>query len=201
MSNKLQELTDKLYNEGLSKGKEEGELLLSKAKQQAEELVQNAKQEAANIIAQAEKAAADIKTKAESDIKTASEQSLQATRSDIENLLVKTTIEPKINSALGDVDFLKEIIKTVAEKFSSEEAVDVNLVLPATLQAELEPWISGELAKLLQNPVSAEFSKKISGGFTIGPKNGAWFVSLSEESFCELIAEYLRPITRKILFG
>ena len=31
MSNKLQELTDRLYNEGLSKGKEEGEILLFKA--------------------------------------------------------------------------------------------------------------------------------------------------------------------------
>ena len=32
MENKLQELTDKLYNEGLSKGKAEGEVLLAKAK-------------------------------------------------------------------------------------------------------------------------------------------------------------------------
>ena len=31
MENKLQELTDKLYNEGLSKGKAEGEVLLAKA--------------------------------------------------------------------------------------------------------------------------------------------------------------------------
>ena len=35
MQNKLQELTDKLYNEGLSKGKQEGEELLAKAKAQA----------------------------------------------------------------------------------------------------------------------------------------------------------------------
>ena len=32
MQNKLQELTDRLYNEGLSKGKQEGEELLAKAK-------------------------------------------------------------------------------------------------------------------------------------------------------------------------
>ena len=32
MQNKLQELTDKLYNEGLAKGKQEGEELLAKAK-------------------------------------------------------------------------------------------------------------------------------------------------------------------------
>ena len=37
MQNKLQELTDRLYQEGLSKGKEEGEKLLFEAKAQADE--------------------------------------------------------------------------------------------------------------------------------------------------------------------
>ena len=32
MQDKLQELTDKLFNEGLSKGREEGEAMLSEAK-------------------------------------------------------------------------------------------------------------------------------------------------------------------------
>ena len=50
MENKLQELTDKLYNEGLSKGKTEGEAFLAKARE-----------EAASIVAAAEKEAADIK--------------------------------------------------------------------------------------------------------------------------------------------
>ena len=54
MQNKLQELTDKLYNEGLSKGKEEGEALLAKAKAEAAEIVAAAKKEAAGIISKAE---------------------------------------------------------------------------------------------------------------------------------------------------
>ena len=49
--------------------------------------------------------------------------------------------------------------------------------------------------------MEAEFSKKVSGGFNIGPKDGSWYVSLSEETFRELIAEYIRPVTRKLLFG
>ena len=36
MQNKLQELTDKLYNEGLSKGKQEGEAILNEAKRHPE---------------------------------------------------------------------------------------------------------------------------------------------------------------------
>ena len=39
MQNKLQELTDKLYNEGLSKGKQEAELLRANAKKEAEKII------------------------------------------------------------------------------------------------------------------------------------------------------------------
>ena len=50
--NKLQELTDKLYNEGLSKGKQEGEAILEKAKTEAESIVETARKEAEQILAQ-----------------------------------------------------------------------------------------------------------------------------------------------------
>ena len=39
MENKLQELTDKLYNEGLSKGKKEGEEILANARKEAADIV------------------------------------------------------------------------------------------------------------------------------------------------------------------
>ena len=48
---------------------------------------------------------------------------------------------------------------------------------------------------------AAEFSKKIAGGFNIGPADGSWFVSLTDEAFSALISEYLRPVTKKLLFG
>lgn len=201
MSNKLQELTDKLYNEGLSKGKEEGELLLAQARVEADKIRATGRREAALMVAEAEKTAAALMEKAESDIRMASAQSLQATRKDIEDLLVNAVISDKVSKALADKDFVKEIIRAVAEKFSSSEATDISLVLPASMKKDLEKWVSGELGKALGKEVKAEFSKKIQGGFTIGPKDGSWFVSLTDETFKELIAEYLRPVTRKILFG
>ena len=72
MSNKLQELTDKLYNEGLSKGKEEGELLLAQARVEADKIRATGRREAALMVAEAEKTAAALKEKAESDIRMAS---------------------------------------------------------------------------------------------------------------------------------
>lgn len=201
MSDKLKELTDKLYNEGLSKGKREGEQLLEEARKEAEGTIAAANSQAARILAKAEQDAADLRRKAESDIRMASQQALQATRTDIENLLVGNISSGKIGSLLSEPDFLKSLIETVASKFSAEEGVDLALTLPEKLQSQLEPWIVSELAGKLDKGVSAYFTKKISGGFNIGPKDGSYFISLTDETFRSLISEYLRPVTRKILFG
>ena len=199
--NKLQELTDKLYNEGLSKGRQEGEELLAKAKVQAEEMVAKAQAEAAQIVAAAQKQADEIKSKVTSDIKMASSQSLAATKKDIETLVVGKMADEPVKKALASADFVKELIQAVAAKFTTEGPVDLALILPESLQKELEPFVTNELAKTLNAGIETSFSKKVSGGFKIGPKDGGYFVSFTDETFSELIAEYLRPATKKILFG
>ena len=201
MSNKLQELTDRLYNEGLSKGKEEGELLLFKARKEADEIIANARKQAEDIVTEAENRAAQLKEKAESDIKMASEQALMATKKDIENLLVNALCAEETEKVLSEEKFLKEIILAVAQKFSTQQSEDISLVLPASLKSMLEPWVSTELKKALKKEISVDFSKKIKGGFSIGPQNGSWYISMSDESFKALISEYLRPVTKKLLFG
>lgn len=201
MENKLQELTDKLYKEGLSKGKEEGEALLAKAGEEAAQIVAAARKEAEAIIRNAQKEAEDFKTKVEGDVKMAASQSIQATRKDIENLLVGKMTDSQVSAAMTSADFVKEVIKTVAEKFSTEEAADLEVVLPESLRSALEPFIAGELSSALKGGITASFSKKIAGGFNIGPKDGSYFISLTDETFKSLISEYLRPATRKILFG
>lgn len=201
MQNKLQELTDKLYNEGLSKGREEGEALLAKAKSQAADIVAEAEKKAAEIMTKAEKEAEAYKVKVAGDLKMAASQSVQATRKDIENLVVFKMTGSATEKALSDEAFVKEVIKAVAEKFNAETAMDLNLVLPESLKSSLEPFVKNELSAILKGQVNASFSKKIAGGFTIGPKDGSYFISLTDETFKELISEYLRPATRKLLFG
>ncbi len=201
MQNKLQELTDKLYNEGLSKGREEGEALLAKAKSQAADIVAEAEKKAAEIMTKAEKEAEAYKVKVAGDLKMAASQSVQATRKDIEDLVVFKMTSSATEKALSDEAFVKEVIKAVAEKFNAETAMDLNLVLPETLKSSLEPFVKNELSTILKGQVNASFSKKIAGGFTIGPKDGSYFISLTDETFKELISEYLRPATRKLLFG
>ena len=201
MQNKLQELTDRLYNEGLSKGRQEGEEILAKAKAQAEEIVAKAQAEAAGILAAANKDAEDLRIKVQGDLKMAASQSIAATKKDIETLVVAKMTEQETARLLTSAEFVKEVILAVAKGFNTEEPAALELVLPEKLQKDLEPFVAGELSKVLKGGVEASFSKKVSGGFNIGPKDGGYFISFTEETFNELISEYLRPATKKILFG
>ena len=195
MQNKLQELTDKLYNEGLSKGKQEGEEILAKAKVQAEEIIAKSKAEAEAIVTAAKKEADDLKTKVQGDLKMAAGQSIAATKKDIETLVVTKMTAEVTSKALTSAEFVKEVILAVAKGFNTEEPVDLEVILPEKLKAELEPFVAGELAKALKGGVEASFTKKSAGGFTIGPKDGGYIISFTEETFNALISEYLRPAT------
>ena len=201
MQNKLQEMTDKLYNEGLSKGKQEGEEILARSRKEAEEIIAQAKKQAEEIVAQVRKQADDLSTKVNSDLKMAALQSIAATKQDIENVIVTKMTECEVSKALTSAEFVEKIILAVAKGFNSEESVEMEVVLPESLRKELEPFIRKELSEVLKGGVSAQFSKKVAGGFTIGPKGEGWFVSFTDETFKTLIGEYLRPATKKILFG
>jgi len=198
---KLQELTQKLYEEGLAKGKQDGEALLEKAKSEAEGIVKQAQEEAEAILAKARKDAEDFKVKVEGDVKMAAQQAVQATRSDIENLVVAKVVDGTVDKALANEDYIKGIITAVAQKFSADEPADLSLVLPESLKSALEPFVKNELGKILGKGIDASFSKKVAGGFKIGPKDGGYFVSLTDDTFKDLIGSYLRPATKKLLFG
>ena len=160
---KLQELTQKLYDEGLAKGKQEGEALLQKAAVEADSIVKKAQEEAEAILAKARKDAEDYKVKVEGDVKMAAQQSVQATRTDIENLVVSKVVDGTVDKALANEDYLKGIITAVAQKFSAEEPADLSLVLPESLKAGLEPFVKNELGKLLGKGVEAALCQESQG--------------------------------------
>ena len=144
MQNKLQELTEKLYAEGLSKGKQEGEEILAKAKVQADEIIAKAHAEAAAIVAAAKKDAEDLKTKVESDVKMAASQSVAATKKDIETLVVAKMTEAEVKKALASADFVKEVVLSVAKGFNTDEPVDLEVVLVCVLLETLKSAVSAD---------------------------------------------------------
>lgn len=69
MENKIQELTDKIYREGVEKGNEEAQRLVSEAQAQAEKLIEDAKKQAESILAEAKKSADELNENTKSELK------------------------------------------------------------------------------------------------------------------------------------
>ena len=75
-NNKLQELTQKLYNDGLEKGRSEAERLVAEAKEQAAKIVADARAEAEAINKAAELRAEDVAKNAMTEITLAGRQAV-----------------------------------------------------------------------------------------------------------------------------
>ena len=203
MQNKLQELTDRLYNEGLSKGKQDGEELLQKAKVEADGIIAQAKSEAARIVAQANKEAEELKTKVTADVKMAATQSIAVTKQEIEKMVVTKAAAEGVKANMSNAAFVKDLITSVVKAFDPQNAapVDLNLILPESLKTELESFVKNEIANQFKGEVKVDYSKKMNGGFKVSPKDGGYMLQFTDEEFTQLIANYMRPTTKQILFG
>ena len=202
MQNKLQELTDKLYNEGLSKGKQEAEQMMANAKNEAAQIIAQAKEQAQEILAKAQNEAAEIKSKTENDVKMASLQAFTAVKQQIESVITAKTLAPA-KAAVAETEFLKEIVKAIVTAFNPQnsDSVALEIILPADKQAALEQFAKEQLAKICSAGVDVQFSKGIQGGFKIAPKGEGYMLSFTDKDFENIIAEYLRPKTKELLFG
>lgn len=200
-NNKLQELTDQLFSEGLAKGRAEGERLVEEARKQAEKILADARAEAEKTINDAQKKAGETLSKADYDVRMASQQALDATKKDILDLILAKTAAPAVEKVLSDTEFTRELITAVAKAFSVEQNCDLKVILPESCKGGIENYVQKELAKAIGKGIDVELSKKIKGGLRIGPKDDAYYISLTDDTFTELVKAYLRPVTRKILFG
>ncbi|MBQ7254601.1 MAG: hypothetical protein IJS30_08010 [Bacteroidales bacterium] len=202
MQNKLQELTDKLYNEGLAKGRQDADNLLSQAREQAGKIVAEANEQAERILADARKAADDLRTRTEGDIKMASTQTLAALRQQIEQMVSAKAVSAKVDDALADKEFVSKLIATVAGAFKADgAAASLDVILPEQMKSQLDDFLAKNIDKALAGSLSFSFSDDFAEGFRIAPKDGGYYLNFTDESFKALLGEYLRPATTKILFG
>lgn len=203
MQNKLQELTDKLYNEGLSKGKQEAEQLKKNAQAEAEKIIAEARAKADAILEEVKKEAEQTRIKVENDLRMASTQTITAIRHQVEQILIAKALNAPVKAVLSDGSIVKELIISVVKAFdaANPEPKELEVILPASLQKEFSEAVEKDILSEMSNGVEISYSKQIAAGFRIGPKDGGFIISFTEGDFERIIAQYLRPATKKLLFG
>ncbi|MFW6103500.1 MAG: V-type ATP synthase subunit E family protein [Bacteroidota bacterium] len=203
MESKLQELTNKLYNEGVEKANEEANKIVEDAKKEADKIKNEAQKEADEIINNARKESEDLKKNAKSEIELAAKQTLREVQKQITEMITMGVIKEPVKESMDDTEFIKELIETLIKHWSSQSDEQVNLAvtIPENKQKELQDYLENKAAQQLNAGIQVEISDRMKGGFSIGPADGSYKISFSEEDFENFFKSYLRPRTVEMLFS
>ena len=197
---KLQELTDKLYQEGLEKGRAEADSLVADAKSQAEKIVADARAEAEKILEQARHKAEDTEKNAMTEIALAGRQAKAKIKSEIETMIVAKSTEAGVKAANLDAAFIKEMLLAVARNWNNGAKAELAALLPEAQKKELDKAVAASAKALLAEGIEVGYSPEVKNGFKVGEKNGGYYISFSDESFEALLGGYLREKVSDLLF-
>ena len=201
MESKLQELTKKIYKEGVEKASLEANDILEAAKKDAAKIITDAKKEAENIISNAKKESEQLKNKVNSEIRMAGTQAQSLLKQNIVDLLSSSALKGKIEGAAGSVDFVKDIIKEVISKWESvSKSLDINVILPQKSKDKLLDYFKKEAKDILDKGVELKFEDRMKSGFKIGPKDNSFILSFTDDDFLQFFQSFLKPKTKEMLF-
>ena len=200
-NNKLQELTQKLYNDGLEKGRTEAERLVAEAKEQAAKILADARAEADAIAKAAQDRAEDIAKNAMTEITLAGRQALSKIKSEIAEAIILKSTGAAVKAASIDATFIKDMLLAVATNWNASSAeVSLKALLPEAKRAELDAAMQKSATELLKAGVEVGYSKEGKTGFKVGEKAGGYYISFTDESFDALLQEYLREKVANLLY-
>ena len=192
---KIQELTSKLYTEGVEKGREEAERIIAEAKAREEKIVKEAKAKADHLIAAAQKEQAELKKHTEAELKLFASQSAEALKTEIINLLTDKLATMNVKAAMEDKGFMQKLIGELLTNWSKDET----LTLGVENAVALEAYIASNMKHLLEKGLKIESVNGIKTGFTLTPADGTYKVRFGEEEFIDYFKEFLRPQIQQLL--
>ena len=195
MENKIQELTEKIFNEGVERGKNEATRLIEEAQKKAEAIVNEARENAAAIVAQAKKDAEEINNNTRSELKLYGAQAVGALKSETANIVTDTIVGSAVKEALAG-DALKNILLKIAERWSADEP----LVISTSEAQELKAYFAAKAKDLLDKGVKIEQVNGLKTSFSIAPADGSYKVNFGEAEFEAFLKSFLRPQIVELLF-
>ncbi len=213
----VQELINRLRDDGVKAGRE-----------QADQVLRDSQEQAARIVAQAKAEAADMLDKARAEIETERAAAHESLRVAIRDTELKMEAELKADFAahvkrlvsveMRDVEFLRQIILASAGLAAGDKACGerpVEVLLPENLfksdekgtrlteegKDRMRHLILGITGEMLREGVELKPSEDLSGGIRIRMVGEDLEIDLSDKAISELLLTFLLPRYRAIVTG
>ena len=170
MENKIQELTDKIYREGVEKGNEEAQRLVSNAREEAAKILEEARKEAEAIVATARKSAAETTENTKSELKLFAGQAVNALKTEVASLLTNQVVSDAVKGFVADKDYLNKFIVSLATQWAANESIVIS-----TADAEgLKKYFAANAKAALDKGIKIEQVNGNKTLFSISPADGSY---------------------------
>jgi V/A-type H+-transporting ATPase subunit E len=208
----VQQLIDRLSEEGVAEGQREAELILGQAQQKANELLDEARREAEQIREQARHDAEQFRQGGEESLKLACRDSVRELASRLHEGF-RNRLQELVRHQLKDVDLLRQAILEIAGKARPADDAEIQMLLPPDavseqdvrerLQAGDEDALTRFVEQLLGDEVRKGFTVKLADadqtGLRVRVVNENVEIDFTEEALTEFLAEHLMPRFRAVM--
>ncbi len=199
MSDQVQELLQRVYEEGVNKAREEAAKIIETATQEAEEIGKKAETKAGEIVQSAQKKADELTKNTNSDLKMAAQQTMSVIKQKLADIILTESFEKNITAAFNDREFIKKLITETLQAWKSS-MTEGTLLLSEKLRSELDEYFLASLKEIFAGKLDIDFSPLMKNGFSLSPTDGTYKLSFTDEDFTNLFKSFLRPRTNQLLF-
>ncbi|MBK7807883.1 MAG: hypothetical protein IPJ51_16545 [Saprospiraceae bacterium] len=202
MDDRILELTEKIYNEGIIKAREEASVIIDEAKFKAEDILADAEKKAEQILSAARQNATELTQNVHEEIKHAAHQAINTVKQKIAELITLKITDQPLKDLLNDRTYLSDIISQLIDHYKKTNiSGEFDLVLPAAIIKDSDSVVINAIHEQFGQNINIEFSQKIQSGFRISPAGNNYIISFTEQDFTKFFSQFLRPKTIKILYN
>lgn len=196
MNSRIQELTDKIYQEGIEKGNAEAQKIIDKAREQADDMVAKAKAEAQKILSDAEAKTNELSKNTQSELRLFAQQSVDALKTQVTDLVCGKIVADSVQAATADKAFMQKVILSLVEEWAKNDQLTIQ-----TKDAKaLTDYFMSNAKNLLDKGVKIEQTNGIKTDFAIQSEKKGYKITFGEEELIAYFKEFLRPKLIEMLF-
>ena len=210
----VQDLIDRLSQEGVAEGERQAHQIVADANHRADSIVRSARAEAEEIRRSAQQDADKFRSSSEEALKVACRDAVRDFASRIHDGF-RQLLQELVQHQLGDDQTLKQMILEISRQAAPPEDATVELLLPRTAIKEeevrqrilsgdhdaLTQFVRGLLGEDIREGFTVGFGRDTQHGLCVRVVDQQVEIDLTEEAITELLARHLMPRFRAVMRG
>lgn len=199
MTKELQELLERIQQEGIAKARTEGDAIVHAARHNAEEIIAKAKAEADALRAAAERDSQAFAQRGEQSVRQASRDVLLETEKALQALFERA-LRPETSKVLASADLMPRLIAEAVSAYLQAGSGEVSVRLSGQTAALAEA-VSARLREAAAAPGGLEVTTDEAGlnGFSIRLSGGRIEHSFTTDAVVDALGRLLRPRLAELL--